>query len=236
MVRHVPDPPLFAHVRAYSTLQRVLGTCKLAIKHKRATAAILHMYLNKIYVQKRGENHVHTVITAIVYAKDRREALLRARGIFDRLVEDNVFDYYALFDENRPASGTSRWGRLPVVAKAASRVGKQLLEDKWHATRRAFDKAITKIREGINNSTDDELFTDLVAVGGMPGMFRYWGLRIGRTEGLSVFLYDDDATGIQTEDHFTNALNKWRRLYEEKDEVNPNRNKEVWIVPADVHF
>ena len=179
---------------------------------------------------------MHTVITAIVYAKDRREALLRARGIFDRLVEDNVFDYYTLFNENRPASGTSRWDRLPVIAKADSRVGKQLLEDKWHATRRAFNEAITKVREGINNYTDDELFTDRVALGGMPGMFRYWCLRIGRTEGPSVFLYDDDATGIQTEDHLTNALNKWHRLYEDEGKVNPNQNKEVWIVPADVHF
>ena len=129
---------------------------------------------------------MHTVIAAIVYAKDRREALLRARGIFDWLVEDNVFDYYTLFNENRPASGKSRWGRLPVVAKADSRIGKRFIEDKWQATRSAF--------------------------------------------------YDNDATGIQTEYHLTNVLNKWHCLYEEKGKVNPNRNKQVWIVPADVHL
>ena len=179
---------------------------------------------------------MHTVITAIVYAKDRREALLRARGIFDRLVEDNVFDYYTLFNENRPASGKSRWGSLPVVAKADSRAGKQLLEDKWQATRRAFDEAITKVREGINNYTDDELFTDLVAVGGQPRMFRFWCLRIGITEGPGVFLYDDEASGIRDPKHLENALSKWSSFYEKQGQTNPYQNKEVWVVPADVHF
>ncbi len=179
---------------------------------------------------------MHTVIAAIVYAKGRSDALHQARRVFARLVQDNVFDYYTLFDEDRPASGKSRWGRLPVVAKADSRVGKRLIEDGWHATRKAFDEAIAMVREGINTYTDDELFTDLVAVGGQPRMFRYWCLRIGRTEGPNVFLYDDEATGIRYPDHLENALNKWRCLHEDEGKINPNADKEVWVVPADVHF
>ena len=179
---------------------------------------------------------MHTVIAAIVYANDRREALHQARRVFERLVQDNAFDYYTLFDENRPASGKSRWGRLPVVAKTDSRVGKRFIEDKWHATKKAFDEAITKVREGIHNYTNDELFTDLVEVGGQPRMFRFWCLRIGRIEGPSVFIYDDEASGIRYLDHLENALSKWSCLYEMQGQTNPHQDKEVWVVPADVHF
>ncbi len=182
---------------------------------------------------------MHMTIVAIAYATDKTRALSKAEDVFERLVRNEVFDEFTLLDKEGFAaspSWPSRWGKHPMVVMASSKDGKRLIEEQWQATKRAFAEAITMVREGINNYTDDELFTDKVAVDGMPGMFRYWCSLVGRTAGQNIFLYDDDAEGIRTEDHLANALNKWRCLHEDEGKINPNADKEVWVVPADVHF
>ncbi len=92
------------------------------------------------------------------------------------------------------------------------------------------------VREGINRYSDDELSTNRVAVGDQPVMFRYWCSILGSTGGAGVFLYDKDGEGVCDENHLENAINKFRSLYEEQEKINPYADKEVWVIPADVHY
>ncbi len=169
-----------------------------------------------------------TLILAIVYGRDKHEALTRADYVFERLKQENMIVEYSLLGR--------RWTKLPFVVKVHSQAGKQFIAERWQATKKGFTTAITMVREGINRYSDDALFSNLVAVGGQPRMFRYWCSVVGGVGGTSIFLYDNDGEGIREEDHLANALSKWRFLYEEDGKANPYHDKEVWVVPAHAEY
>ena len=169
-----------------------------------------------------------TLILAIVYGRDKHEALTRADYVFERLKQEHVITEYSLLGR--------RWAKLPIVAKVPSSEAKQFIAERWQATKKGFATAIAKVREGINRYSDDELFSNLVAVGGQQRMFRYWCSVVGGIGGTSIFIYDNDGEGIREEDHLANALSKWRFFYEEEGKVNPYHDKKVWVVPAQAQF
>ena len=169
-----------------------------------------------------------TLILAIVYGRDKHEALTRADYVFERLMQEHVITEYSLLGR--------RWAKLPIVAKVPSSEAKQFIAEWWQVTKKGFATAITMVREGINRYSDDELFSNLVAVGGQQRMFRYWCSVVGGIGGTSIFLYDNDGEGICEEDHLANALSKWRFLYEEEGKENPYHDKKVWVVPAHAQF
>jgi hypothetical protein len=178
---------------------------------------------------------MHQVISAIVYAEDKEEALDNAKGIFDGLVEEGVFDYYRTFDEDGSGiSGRDRWGDLPVCAEADSQEGKKLIDDEMKYTKDEFMENIKKIRETLSKFSDEDLFSrdeDNSDV----NLFRYHCYWIGQHKGTSVWLYNDDGDGIRSEEELNRALDKYVDLYKEEGEENPYTDDTVWVVPADVH-
>jgi len=179
---------------------------------------------------------MHQVIRAIVYAEDEEEAMDQAKEIFDNLVERGIFDYYVTFDEEgHGVSGKDRWGELPVCAEANSEGGKKLIDDGMKYTKDDFMENIKKIHVCMSKYSDEELFT-----GGDEGsreimLFRCYCYHVGQCGGGSVWLYDNDSEGIQTEKELDNVLGKYACIYEDAGGKNPYANDTVWIIPADVH-
>jgi len=164
------------------------------------------------------------VIRAIVYAKDKREALCKAKEIFEKLCEcQRPFDYYVTFDmDGYGVSGKDRWGNLPVVAKADSDEGKMLIEEGMKFTRECFMDKLAKVREILNTYSDRQIWEN------NPDLIRYYFYCLGQRGGSEIFLYDNCGSGIINEKHLQDVLNKWN-LPEYKD-------LDIWVVPADVHF
>ena len=106
-----------------------------------------------------------TLILALVYGRDKQDALTRADYVFERLKQKSVIAEYSLMRRS--------WAKLPTVAKANSREGKRFIAERWQATKKGFTTAITMVREGINRYSDDSLFRSLIAVDDEQRMFRY---------------------------------------------------------------
>lgn len=188
---------------------------------------------------------MHMVIGAIVYAHNEEEALVKARNTFEKLCgEGQAFDYYVLFDEELPMAGKSRWGNLPVVARADSPEGKKLIDSRMQATKNEFMQDMAQIREGLLNLTDEELFNEELGPNAIamrafetvprpgfsfdPSMIKYFVRLAGEYVGPSVYLYDNDGEGIRTPRYLNNVLNKW-------DDADEYKDLDIFIVPADVH-
>jgi hypothetical protein len=186
------------------------------------------------------------IIRVIVYAHDEQEAMENARQVFEGLCENqDPFDYYTTFDEDKPMSGKNRWGELPVVVKVCTRHGSEecdtckerfkcyttkiidLVHEGMEATKQEFFKHLVDIKHGFATKSDIELFED--------GMFKYYMYAAGREKGPSVYLYDQDGDGIADTEHLDNVLNKWQCNYEEGEE-NPYSDMDMFVIPADVHY
>jgi len=177
------------------------------------------------------------VIVAIVCAKGEAEALEKAKKIFDDLVERSPFDYYTTFDEDRPVSGKSRWGNLPVVALADSEEGKKLIEEAMQAQWEEFKHRIGQVRAVLQEFSDEEIFegepSQAKAVeyklrGEVPAVHLasyylyscYRGLA-----GPNVWLYNPNGRPIEDRGELRRIL-----------EGCPHEDLRLFVVPADVHF
>lgn len=184
---------------------------------------------------------MHHLIRIICYAKDEKEAREKAEDILDnRLVGDGrAFDYGNFFDVK---SATDRWGKLPVIVKADSKVGKKLIADGLKYTQDEIKEKLKKIRELLAKYSDEELVVEEVLdtkkrileslednknSKSELDMFKYYANCVGRYDGAGVYLYDNDGEGIRTEKHLKNVLNKW----DSKD----YEGQEIFVVPCDCH-
>ena len=198
---------------------------------------------------------MHQIIKAILYANSEEEALDKDKAIFENLCGDGqAFDYYTLFNEDSPVSGKARWGNLPVIARADSLEGKQLIDEGMQATRDEFMENIAHVREGLNNLTDEELFREELGPGAIAAkafdesnsktdtfaynahMIKYFMRGAGAYTGPDVYLYGQYGEGIRTPESPNNVLNKWRCLYEDEGKENPYKDSDIFVVPADVHY
>lgn len=177
---------------------------------------------------------MHMVIRTIVYASTKKEALSKAKEVFNGLCENqNPFDYFTTFDEeNTKVSGKARWGNLPVVAKVSSKGGQKLVEEGMKYTYEGFCESLNSIRRNIVKFTNTQLFEGTEK----DDMFRHRCHCIGKYRGGDIFLYDNDGEGIRSKRHLKDVLNKWNCLYEKQNKPNPYKNDDVWVIPADVHF
>lgn len=200
---------------------------------------------------------MHEVIRAIVYPHNEKEALDRARDIFENLCgrRGQPFDYFVLFDEDSPMSGKNRWGNLPVVARADSPEGRKLISDGMQYTRDEFMENMAQIREALLVLSDEELFTEELRPSSiaarafdeatnrkkfsftyLPGMIKHFMYHAGEYIGPSIYLYDDNGSGIKTPEHLSGVLSKWKCLYEDQGKENPYKDLDIFVVPADVHY
>lgn len=192
---------------------------------------------------------MHMVIRAIVYAKTEKEALEKAKEVFDKLVEWKIFDYYVTFDGAGTAvSGRGRWGDLPAVADVTSKNGKQLIEDGMKFIKEDFMDNIKEIRKALKIFSDRELFegknmkdkTEIKVAEALDGDEYLYLLNLFRMycDGIAKedsYLFNDEGGSIDTPEHLKNALNKYKGIYEDDGKENPYKNMKIWVVPADVH-
>ncbi|ELZ28965.1 hypothetical protein C474_13724 [Halogeometricum pallidum JCM 14848] len=163
---------------------------------------------------------MHMVIYTLVEASTRDDAVATGKTVFDRLVGSDphaeaVFDYYVTFDqEGMTVAGKARWGDLPVAARVGSEEGQELLERGWNATKNEFQRNLNRVREALNELSDEEIMRD-------ENLARHAFHQVGAYDGPSIFLYDEHGCGIRHREQLN-------RIVDESDGL--------WIVPADVHF
>jgi len=194
---------------------------------------------------------MHRIIRALVYSENKEEALDKAKVIFERLCgEGKAFDYYRMFNEERSSvSGKGRWGNRTPVVLASSKEGKKLIDEVMKYTKDSFMENIKKVREGLINYTDEELFEEVIltdktkVIQRLNGktelnldMIRDYCYCVGQYNGNNIFLYDNDGEGIRNNERLNNVLSKWETLYEDKGEPNPYKDLKIFVVPADVHY
>ncbi len=178
---------------------------------------------------------MHSLIRAVVFAKNEEEGLAKARSIFEELVESGKFDYYTDFaEEGTTVSGQARWGEYPVIALADSPEGKKLIEDGFKSTKDEFFENLKHIRTGIEKYTDEELWKGEDNINGIKGFFHYYCNQLGQYDGNTVWLYDNDGEGIKNERHLNDVLSKWQNA--NISGVEEYKDLNVYVVPADVHF
>jgi hypothetical protein len=183
------------------------------------------------------------VIRAIVYAPDKDQAFDKATHIFEQLCENQTpFDYFTTFDHNSlPGSGRRRWGKLSPVSEVNTKTGKKLIEDGMKATEEEFKQNMVEIRKAITKFTDKQLLNESgFGFGNIEdkklstndkhtlSLFRYYCYAVGKYNGSSIWLYDNDGSGIRDRNHLKNALNKW--------DNEDYEGLKVFVVPADVHY
>lgn len=193
---------------------------------------------------------MHYLIRVITYADDKVSALNKAKSILDGLCGDGKeFDYYTTFDDKSSSvSGPARWGKLPVAALAASKVGKKLIDDGMRFTKEEFIEKIKKAREFLKSYADDELFEEEImndkskviqrlddSIPKDLYMFKYYMYSAGRYRGPGIYIYSHEGEGINKSRQLSDELSRWEKLYSEKGKTNPDRFLKVWVVPADVH-
>ena len=163
---------------------------------------------------------MHKIIRIIVYSYSPEEARNKAKEILsDRLVQEGhgVFDYGTLFDDDTSAvSGKSRWGNIPSVILADSLEGKKLIDDGMKFTKESFLENVKKVRDIINDFSDEELFEEelldsrkkiLKGIGDKSvdtselGLFKYRCSLMNGYRSSDIYLYDDDGEAIDKTSH-----------------------------------
>ena len=177
---------------------------------------------------------MHMIIRALVYAKNRKEALEAGRAIFERLTQvGGVFDYFVTFDEEGSVvSGKGRWGNLPAASLVTSKMGQKLIGDGMKWTKGGFVRSLQTLRKVLGEKTDEEIFEDERD----DSLFRYHCHCAGQYLGSEIYLYDNDGSGIRKPKHLEDVLNKWECLHGKEGEKNPYKDLGIYVVPADVHF
>ena len=161
------------------------------------------------------------IIRAIVFADNGEEAIEEAEIIFERFVEEGVFDYYTPFnDGTSKVSGVARWGEKTAFLLAKSKEGKREISQAMKATKKYFFENIKELRNLLKNYSDDEIFEDN---NGWTD-FRYRCYHLGRSIGSDVFLYNYEGDGILNKKQLKEILSR-----------KPEQKK-VYVVPADVHY
>ena len=116
---------------------------------------------------------------------------------------------------------------------ADSSRGRDIITSHFKSTQREFADNLKIVKEAILNHSDQDLM-EVGEVHGYCDIFKFYCSQLGQYEGNSIELYDSDASGIYNKKHLSDALNRWKCLYEDKGRINPYKDKEVWVVTAEV--
>lgn len=102
---------------------------------------------------------MHMVIRALVFAKEKDEALEKAKKIFSSLCGEDgqPFDYYSTFDDSY---AVGRWGKLPICVKATSKTGKKFIKEGIQSTIKEFNRNFQILKQAIEKYSQEELFKD----------------------------------------------------------------------------
>lgn len=163
------------------------------------------------------------LIRGLVYADDRYEALAAAKyGVFDRLVADDVFDYYVTADmDGRGVAGTDRWGDYPAAVRANSVEGRVLVEYGWASTVVEYDRALDEVEEFLEGYDRSALWEDEAT----HTRYSYPFHEVGQLQGSATYLYDQYGQGIRSRGHLDRVLAN-----------EHGYDGDLYVAPADVHY
>jgi len=177
---------------------------------------------------------MHVLVYAIVYARNKEEALEKAKAIFAGLYEKRLIAYFATFDMT-DFSPQERWGYdIPAVMNALRPDAMKRINEAMDKTWEFFKENITVVRKLLDTYTDEEIFEEeakeeKIGNGGFDPIRiarRYFDY-IARSEGLGIYLYDGNGIGITSRHQLKEVMNKWEKMYEDLD---------IWLVPAELGF
>jgi len=184
---------------------------------------------------------VHMLLRILVVAEDRSSALEKGKQVGERLSEGpnhlSEFDYYKALDHEpgkHSVAGADRWGHdIPAVAKAQSEEGQKLIKEGWEETKKWFDRGIEKARLVIEHLSDeeireedfDELPEDVQDEVGSPHEVRDCFSRITDHHSYYNYLFNEHGNPIRNRTQLENL----------KSSVEDAGEKDLWVIPLDVH-
>ena len=163
------------------------------------------------------------LIQGLVYAEDEDEALETAKqDVFDPLVWHRTFDYYVTFDQDGSGvAGRDRWGPLRAAAPAETDIGEQQIRTGWKSTVDQYETSFDRIEEFLQEHETDEFWEDFETYHD----YRHYFDIVSESQGPSTYLYDHQGLGIRNQNQLEDA-------YQQPE----NQDKELYVVPADVHY
>lgn len=166
---------------------------------------------------------MHMLIQGLVYAEDEDEALETAKqDVFEPLVWHRTFDYYVTFDQDgNGVAGRDRWGPLRAAAPADTDIGEQQIRSGWKSTVEQYQTSFDRIEEFLQEHEPDEFWED----SGTYREYRHDFEAVSEFQGPSTSLYDHQGLGIRNRSQLEDA-------YQHPE----NQDKELFAVPADVHY
>ncbi|MFW6124387.1 MAG: hypothetical protein ACOC5G_04115 [Acidobacteriota bacterium] len=178
---------------------------------------------------------MHTVIGALVFAEDPKEARQEARDIFEGLIDTTEFDYFTMFDE-KYTMGTSGKDICPgmnPLALASSDLGKRMIEERIKTIEHLFKYAAERLIKKIEkNDYSVEKMWKAPIYGERD--IRYECRRIGAVDGGDILLYTHGCEGIVNREELETYLLKDR--LERKNTEDLAKAYKLYIVLCDVHF
>lgn len=157
----------------------------------------------------------HKLITLIVYAEDEDDAVSRATYILEDMCSGRrIYNWYSLFTEEskNTTAGIGRWGKLPLVTPANSKIGKKLIDEGLDYTKKEIKESLSKLHEKIRDIKDEDIEKLIYKV---------------LNEDDISYLYDNNGEAIINEERLNKVLNKL--------DDSKYKDLKVYVVPADIH-
>ena len=188
----------------------------------------------------------HIIILAIVEAEDEEEAFNNGQNIFEDLVERNIFDYHTNVGVHSSVLSQIPFGKngqqknFPLAVRVESKEGKNFISQIMNAMENEFMYNLSQIRTVLEYFSDKEVFEETVLdnnveperklkrrlagvearTGSSLHFVRHLMYKCGAYSGSSVRIYTSSGEGIQSRQELIGALEE----------------KNLWVVPADVHY
>lgn len=175
---------------------------------------------------------MHMLIRGLVREENAADALDRAKAdVFDPLVRRGVFDYYRTADmDGQGVAGTDRWGEYPTAVPARSQPGEDLIDSAWDATVEHYERSMDYVQEFFDDCDPSDLWEDLET----GQEYRYHFDQLGRQAGDPIYLYTTGGTGIRSKPDLDSLYSLTSYVYGRGRE--PVGEKQLYVVPADVHY
>jgi len=201
---------------------------------------------------------MHQLITILVQAHTKDEALSSAQSALDTLVGigfDNapIFDYYHTFDERDARfkrtvakaigaidedSTNTESVEVPAVFSLNTPEGEALLDHMQSVQQGKFEEAFETVKEKLEELTVGEVMNDVDGA-------RYHLSKLTEYQGPSVSIYDEFGSGLLAPRKVADYTDRLQKSSVASDGGTPvatstpsedDQPLRGWIVPADVHY
>jgi hypothetical protein len=175
---------------------------------------------------------MHKPLGVIVYANSRNEA----QQIAEQMFNNNE----GLTEDNWHQEIEKRWtDAITVPHKATSKKGKEFIDMLMSYTKEEFQRHLREAQELVNQYSADELFEGRLQSGEHDnelGLFRYLCYHLSGYNIGENWLISWEGEFIRSQHELDNTLDKYKCIYEDKNQPNPYKNQDIWVVPFDIHY